>query len=225
MDYNTQREHLVLPEYGRHVQHMVEYLLTITDRKRRSEQAALVVRVMLSQNPQLKRVEEQERKVWEHLYMISGYKLDVDSRYPMHKLEQVSQEKSELHYPEREKRLNHYGTLVPKMLHAISHLNTEEKKKFFALQTAQQMKRCYLEWNKSTVENAEILSDVARMSKGNLDLEGATLADVQNSISVAQKAQSKRNASNRKPQQGNGAQAINNKQHHHNKNKKRRISQ
>ena len=67
MDYNTQREHLVLPEYGRHVQQMVEYLLTITDRKRRSEQAALVVRVMLSQNPQLKRVEEQERKVWEHL--------------------------------------------------------------------------------------------------------------------------------------------------------------
>ena len=64
MDYNTQREHLVLPEYGRHVQQMVEYLLTITDRKRRSEQAALVVRVMLSQNPQLKRVEEQERKVW-----------------------------------------------------------------------------------------------------------------------------------------------------------------
>ena len=70
MDYNTQREHLVLPEYGRHVQQMVEYLLTITDRKRRSEQAALVVRVMLSQNPQLKRVEEQERNVWEHLYMI-----------------------------------------------------------------------------------------------------------------------------------------------------------
>ena len=70
MDYNTQREHLVLPEYGRHVQQMVEYLLTITDRKRRSEQAALVVRVMLSRNPELKRVEEQERKVWEHLYMI-----------------------------------------------------------------------------------------------------------------------------------------------------------
>ena len=89
MDYNTQREHLVLPEYGRHVQQMVEYLLTITDRKRRSEQAALVVRVMLSQNPQLKRVEEQERKVWEHLYMISGYQLDVDSRYPMHKPESV----------------------------------------------------------------------------------------------------------------------------------------
>ena len=224
MDYNTQREHLVLPEYGRHVQQMVEYLLTITDRKRRSEQAALVVRVMLSQNPQLKRVEEQERKVWEHLYMISGYQLDVDSRYPMHKPETVSQEKSELHYPARKQRLNHYGTLVPKMLAAVSNLDTLEKKRFFGLQTAQQMKRCYLEWNKSTVENAEILSDVERLSGGNVNLEGATLTEVTVS---ANEGGGKKNAANRPVQQGNGTQAApnNNKQHHHNKNKKRRIAQ
>jgi len=224
MDYNTQREHLMLPEYGRHVQQMVEYLLTITDRERRSEQAALVVRVMLSQNPQLKRVEEQERKVWEHLYMISGYKLDVDSRYPMHKPENVSREKSELHYPAHEQRLNHYGTLVPKMLHAVSNLDTNEKKRLFALQTAQQMKRCYLEWNKSTVENSEILSDVERLSKGSLNLEGATLSDVSVTATETGRGQVKKNANNRPIQQGHGGQASN-KAHHHNKNKKRRITQ
>jgi hypothetical protein len=225
MDYNTQREHLVLPEYGRHVQHMVEYLLTITDRKRRSEQAAIVVRVMLSQNPQLKRVEEQERKVWEHLYMISGYRLDIDSRYPMHKPDNVSQEKPELNYPARKQRLNHYGTLVPKMLQAVSNLDSTEEKRLFALQTAHQMKRCYLEWNKSTVENNEILADVERLSDRRLNLEGATLNDVSVTPTDAGHLQAKKNGTNRPQQQGNTTPSPSNKQYHHNKNKKRRAAQ
>ena len=142
----------------------------------------------------------------------------------MHKPETVSQEKSELHYPARKQRLNHYGTLVPKMLAAVSNLDTLEKKRLFGLQTAQQMKRCYLEWNKSTVENAEILSDVERLSGGNVNLEGATLTEVTVS---ANEGGVKKNAANRPIQQGNGTQAApnNNKQHHHNKNKKRRIAQ
>jgi len=79
MEYNTQRKRLVMPEYGRHVQLLVEKLLSIEDRDERTREAYAVVQIMLGQNPQLRNVEEQERKVWEHLYMISNYELDVDA--------------------------------------------------------------------------------------------------------------------------------------------------
>jgi hypothetical protein len=219
MDYNTQREHLALPEYGRHIQQMVEYLLTIEDREKRNEQAALVVRVMLSQNPQTKRVEEQERKVWEHLYIISGYKLDVDSKFPMHKLEVVVQEKSELHYPVRQQRVNHYGHLIPKMLKAVSDLPTSEEQHLFALQTANQMKRSYLEWNKSTVENSEILTDVTTLSGGKLDLGEIELDEI--TLTPPPAEARKKNISGKVMLQQN-MRIQGTSKHFHSKNKKRR---
>lgn len=178
MDYNTQRRQLLLPEYGRHVQQMVDYLLTIPDREKRSEQAAIVVRVMLAQNPQLKRVEAQERKVWEHLYIMSGYQLDVEAKFPLQRPETLRHETPQLPYPERKQRFNHYGSLIPKMLNEIATLPASTDKQTFALQTANQMKRCYLEWNKSTVTDQEILNDLKNISDGRIELQETQLDEM-----------------------------------------------
>ena len=177
MEYNTQRKRLVMPEYGRHVQLLVEKLLSIEDRDERTREAYAVVQIMLGQNPQLRNVEEQERKVWEHLYMISNYELDVDAPYPMTRptATSVAMRRRRLPYPKRQSKINHYGTLAPKMLGAICRIPSLERQLRFGLQTANQMKRSYLEWNKSTVEDAEIISDVERLSGGQIALANAVL--------------------------------------------------
>lgn len=177
MEYNTQRKKLVMPEYGRHVQQLVEKLLSIRDRDERTREAYLVVQIMLGQNPQLRNVEEQERKVWEHLYMISNYELDVDAPYPLTRPTVSSgvHRRRHLPYPKRLGKINHYGSLAPKMLSAICRIPSLERQLRFGLQTANQMKRCYLEWNKSTVEDAEIIADVERLSGGQIALANAVL--------------------------------------------------
>lgn len=177
MEYNTQRKRLVMPEYGRHVQLLVEKLLSIEDRDERTREAYAVVQIMLGQNPQLRNVEEQEKKVWEHLYMISNYELDVDAPYPMTRptATSVAMRRRHLPYPKRQSKINHYGTLAPKMLGAICRIPSLERQLRFGLQTANQMKRSYLEWNKSTVEDAEIISDVERLSGGQIALANAVL--------------------------------------------------
>ncbi len=177
MEYNTQLPRLVMPEYGRHVQQLVEKLLCISDREVRTQEAYNIVKVMLGQNPQLRNVEEQERRVWEHLYIISRYELDVDAPYPLTRPTPASVQMRRRHlpYPVRHGKINHYGVLVPKMLNAICKIPSLERQLRFGLQTANQMKRCYLNWNKSAVEDAEIIADVERLSGGQIALANAVL--------------------------------------------------
>ncbi len=177
MAYNTQLPRLVMPEYGRHVQQLVEKLLCISDREVRTREAYNIVKVMLGQNPQLRNVEEQERRVWEHLYIISRYELDVDAPYPLTRPTPASVQMRRRHlpYPVRHGKINHYGVLVPRMLDAICKIPSLERQLRFGLQTANQMKRCYLNWNKSAVEDAEIIADVERLSGGQIALANAVL--------------------------------------------------
>lgn len=177
MEYNTQLPRLVMPEYGRHVQQLVEKLLCIADREVRTQEAYNIVKVMLGQNPQLRNVEEQERRVWEHLYIISRYELDVDAPYPLTRPTPASVQMRRRHlpYPVRHAKINHYGVLVPKMLDAICKIPSLERQLRFGLQTANQMKRCYLNWNKSAVEDSEIIADVERLSGGQIALANAVL--------------------------------------------------
>lgn len=170
MDYNTQRKQLRLPEYGRNVQQMVDHLLTIEDRATRTAQAKLVVRAMLAILPQMRNIENYEQKLWDHLYVMSGFALEVDAPYPPPTPEDLDVPPRRVPYPDPIARPNHYGTLIPAMLRKIASMPEGSERLQLASMTANQMKRNYLQWNKSAVTDAEILDDLHHISKGQLSL-------------------------------------------------------
>lgn len=196
MDYNTQRKPLSLPEYGRNIQQMVDHLLTIEDREKRTKQAQAIIRTMLLVSPHLRNQEDYERRLWDHLHFMANFKLDVDSHYPMPTPEEINPAPDRVPYPSCEKLSNHYGNIVPAMLNALAGMADESKRLQLAGMTANQMKRNYLQWNKNAVEDSEIIQDVKRLSQGRVELpESTTLTEdvVMAQPSTASKKKSNRN--------------------------------
>src|SRR5690349_20210407 len=109
MEYNTTRNYLSMREYGRHIQKMVEYLLTIEDKQKRQQQAQVLIELMGFLNPHLKNVEDFRHKLWDHLFYISGFKLDVDSPYPIPTKENYKAKPDPIPYPKRHPRYSHLG--------------------------------------------------------------------------------------------------------------------
>ena len=109
MEYNTTRNQLVMREYGRHIQKMIDHLLTIEDRERRQRNAHAVIELMGFLNPHLKNVEDFRHKLWDHLFLISDFKLDVDSPYPIPTAETLKAKPAPLPYPKRYPKYSHLG--------------------------------------------------------------------------------------------------------------------
>lgn len=170
MDYNTQRKPLPLPEYGRNIQQMVDHILTIKDKAKRTQQAKIIINTMLTLSPQLKNTEDYERKLWDHLHIMANFQLDVDSKYPAPTPEEIYKAPEKLPYPSRTKRTSHYGNIAPAILETLTKMPDQEEKTTLARLTANQMKRNYLQWNKNAVQNLEILQDVKRLSHGKIEL-------------------------------------------------------
>ncbi len=182
MDYNTRRESLVLPEYGRNVQQMVDSLLQIEDRARRTAQAKVVIRVMLALAPHLRSQEDCERRLWDHLHVMSGFRLEVDGPYPAPVPADMVRHPQRMEYPARTVRSDHYGSLAPRMLEALAELAAKEgvNPAEQLRRVANQMKRSYLQWNRNSVTDQEILNDLRRMSGDRLSLPDDTrLLDLQ----------------------------------------------
>ena len=112
MEYNTTRERLILPDYGRNIQNMVNHAMTLTDRSQRQQCAETIIKLMAEKVPQQKDTEEQLRMLWDHLALISGYKLDVDSPYPINIKTDQQQTKPPLDYPDQHPTLRHYGVTI-----------------------------------------------------------------------------------------------------------------
>ena len=164
LDYNTLREKLVLPEYGRNVHKMISRLKEIPDRQKRSEQARAVVKVMESINPQVHSQDDFEHKLWDHLYIIAGYELDIDSPYPCPKPEVFNSDPVPL--PMKDSRIYayHYGRNIQKIIDLICDLPNNETKeeliRCLAIYTRQQ----YLIWNKDNVADQTIFQDIEKLS-------------------------------------------------------------
>lgn len=204
IEYNTQRKPLVLPAYGRYVQQMVDYLLTIENREERTQQAKLVLKVMASITSHMRNVKDYEQKLWNHLHIMADYKLDVDSGYPKPRREEVEAKPLRLSYPTRTKNLDFYGAYVPQMITTLVEHCPADQLEARGLALARQMKRIHMEWRKENVTDEEILQDLTRMSKGRIKVElpeGETLFDAQEL--TAQGKASK--ANNRKRTAASGA--------------------
>ena len=168
LTYNTEKEQIVISEYGRCIQEMIKKLPEIEDREQRTEAAKYIISVMVQMNPSIKQSSDYEHKLWDHLFMISGYNLDVDSPFePPIPVEQQSKPQH-IGYQNNDIKYGHYGQYLIKMSEAASQEENDEVREALAYSLASQMKRNYLEWNKSVVNDQVILDDLKNISGGRL---------------------------------------------------------
>jgi hypothetical protein len=168
MEYNTTRNHLAMREYGRHVQRMIEHLLSIDDKERRQRNAHIVIELMGFLNPHLKNVEDFRHKLWDHLFLISDFKLDVDSPYPIPTRESLSERPQPLPYPKRHPRHSHLGKNLEIVIQKALKEEDPEKRAGFANAIAYYMKLAYNNWHKETVHDDAIQSEMGNITGGQL---------------------------------------------------------
>ena len=206
MDYNTQRKKLLLPEYGRNIQSMVDYLLTIEDRDKRTEQAYAVIDVMGNLNPQLRDVPDFRHKLWDHLAIMSDFKLDIDAPYELPEREILHKSPEKIPYSSGTIRARHYGKSVEKLVEKIKETTDPEQRRALIALTANHMKKSYLTWNRDSVEDNQIISDINEMYGEELiPMEGVMLSN-QKELLQRKKNNGKNNHSRQQRKGGNGMQ-------------------
>lgn len=176
MEYNTDRPQLKIPEYGRNVQNMVAYCHGIENREHRNKVARSIIDVMGNLNPHLRDVPDFKHKLWDHLFIMSNFEMDVDSPYPIPTPETFEEKPDLVPYPVKSARYRHYGGIVRKMIAYAVQLEEGDLKDGLKMAIANQMKKSYMLWNKDTVEDAVILKEMADISNGALTLSGVELS-------------------------------------------------
>ena len=164
MEYNTEREKIVISEYGRNIQVMIRHLMDIEDRKQRTEAAYFIVNVMAQMNPQVKESNDYMHKLWDHLHIIANYELDVDGPYPKPTPEMQKQKPEHVGYQKNNIRYGHYGQYIYDVVKKVKEMEDGPKKQTILINVANQMKRDYLNWNRDTVNDLLILDDLYKIS-------------------------------------------------------------
>ena len=182
LTYNTEQEQITISEYGRCIQEMIKKLPDIEDRKQRTEAAKYIISVMVQMNPQVKESSDYEHKLWDHLYIISGFNLDVDSPYDPPKKDAQKKKPQHIGYQNNDIKYGHYGQYIIKMIEAASKEEDDEVREALAFSLASQMKRDYLEWNKSVVNDQVIFDDLKRLSNGRLVIAEESKLDTASEI-------------------------------------------
>lgn len=160
MEYNTQKKKLLLPEYGRNIQKMVDYLLTIEDRGRKNQSRKDSNRRDGKSLSSLTDVPDFRHKLWDHLAIMSEFKLDIDTPYPLPSLSKLQEKPERLPYSSNHIKYKHYGKLVEKLIDKIKELEDPEQKRALIVLTANHMKKSFLTWNKDSVEDEQIYNDI-----------------------------------------------------------------
>ena len=169
MEYNTTRTHLIMKEYGRHIQKMVDYLLTIEDPEKRQKNAMSLIELMGFLNPHLKNVEDFRHKLWDHLFLISDFKLDVESPYPIPTRETLKAKPARLAYPKRYPRYSHLGKNLEVVINKALKEENPDKRLGFANAVAYYMKLAYNNWHKELVHDDAIRQELSAITEGQLD--------------------------------------------------------
>ena len=179
LEYNTEREKLGMPEYGRNILKMVEHLRSIEDKARRSEQARAVVKSMEILNPQVHQQENYEQKLWDHLYMIAGYDLDIDSPYPVPEPGVMESKPVTIPVKDRPVKALHYGRNIESVIDLIAAEPDGEVKTSLIRSLAIYMRQQYLIWNKDSVADETIFKDIEKLSGDRIKVpEGISLSRI-----------------------------------------------
>ncbi len=170
LEYNTIREQLIIPEYGRHLQKLIDQVTDISDKEERNKAAKYVISVLGSLNPHLRDVPDFQHKLWDQLFIMSDFRLDVDSPYPIPSREVLNQRPEILKYPQNFPKYRFYGNNITYMIDVAMKWEESDLKSALILVIANHMKKCYLSWNKETVEDEVIFNHLYELSNGKINL-------------------------------------------------------
>jgi len=201
LEYNTERTKLIIPEYGRHLHKMIDQALACDNKDERNKMAKAIIGVMGNLNPHLRDVPDFQHKLWDQLFIMSDFELDVDTPYPLPSKEVFSQRPEKLDYPQNFPKYRFYGNNIKRMIDVATGWEEGEMKKQLVYVIANHMKKCFLNWNKDTVEDDVIYEHLLELSDGKLivDSSNKPLSDSKNLIKLTNKKFTKHSSKNKKP--------------------------
>ena len=198
MEYNTQKRKLPLPEYVRSVQNMVDHALTIEDREERQRCADTIVNIMGGMFPQLRDVEDFRHKLWDHLAIMSDFKLDIDYPVEIVRKESLEVRPDQIPYSPNKIRYRHYGCFVQDLIKIAVDYPEGEEKNVLVRYIANHMKKDYINWNKDGVEDQKILDDLCELSEGKIRLSAEDYHLVEQRVLIPRRRQGTNNNQKRK---------------------------
>ena len=171
LEYNAERPHLIIPEYGRHLQKLIEQAVALEDREERNKAAKYIISVMGSLNPHLRDVPDFQHKLWDQIFIMSDFKLDVDSPYPIPSKEKLDLKPDRLGYPQNFPKYRFYGNNIKYMIDVANKWEDGDLKNALIIVIANHMKKSYLSWNKDTVKDGVIFEHLYELSGGRINLQ------------------------------------------------------
>src|SRR6476660_6604673 len=170
LEYNAERPHLIIPEYGRHLQKLIDQATAIEDREERNKIAKYIIQVMGSLNPHLRDVPDFQHKLWDQLFIMSDFKLVADSPYPIPSREVLQLKPDALKYPQNYPKYRYYGNNIKYMIDVANKWEDGEMKNALIKVIANHMKKSYLSWNKDTVKDDVIFEHLYELSGGKINM-------------------------------------------------------
>lgn len=216
MEYNSARDQMRIPEYGRNIQKMIAHARTIADREDRNRAAQAIIKVMGQVNPYLKQQEDLSHKLWDHLFIIADFDFDVDSPYPKPLKENFNSKPDKMPYQEGAIRYRHYGRIVEQMIKKVAEEKNDELRLQMGIEIANVMKRQYLMWNRDSVSDTVIIRDLIELSKGKIRLPIETELSQMRDVRPQQPLQNM-------ARQGGGGASKKRKRGRNNKNRNQRM--
>jgi len=211
LEYNSERTLMIIPEYGRHIQKLVNHCVALETKEERNKMALAIVDVMGNLQPHLRDVPDFKHKLWDQLFIMSKFNLDVDSPYPIPSKEELQEKPEGLAYPKSASRYRYYGNNIQTMIDVALSWEDGDKKEALVYTIANHMKKCYLNWNKDTVDDAVIFKHLYDLSDKKIDLR-----DSKEELSESKNLLKKRNS-----QGQNHSKSNHKKSHSNNKGRKR----
>ena len=171
LKYNSDRSDLIIPEYGRHIHLMVEQTIDVKDKEERNKKAKAIIDVMGNLNPHLRDISDFQHKLWDQLFIMSNFNLDVDSPFEKPEAELLSKKPKPMAYPNNSPKYRFYGSNLKKMIDAANNWEESEMKDALVYNIANHMKKCFLNWNKDTVDDTVIFDHLKELSEGKLSVK------------------------------------------------------
>ena len=189
LQYNTKKTQLIIPEYGRHVQLMINQIMETRDRDERNKMAKAVIGIMGNMNPHLRDVPDFQHKLWDQLFIMSNFELDVDCPFEKPQKEVLTQKPDRLAYPQRNPKYRFYGNNIKSMINVAVNWEEGELKNALVFNIANHMKKCFLNWNKDTVQDEVILNHLLELSDNKLKVseEDLPLTDTSEFLKIRSK--------------------------------------
>ena len=170
IEYNSERPLLIIPEYGRHIQKLVNHCVSLETKEERNTMAKAIIDVMGNLQPHLRDVPDFKHKLWDQLYIMSDFKLDADSPYEIPSKEELQEKPAKLPYPKSASKYRFYGNNIQTMIDVALSWDEGDMKEALIFNIANHMKKCFLNWNKDTVDDTVIFAHLYELSKGDIDI-------------------------------------------------------